>query len=283
MGKQGRGSSRDKDEEEQALQAATLAISAARRCVVFSGAGASADSGIDTFRGNGGAWSGITGRFSLLWGGTPIGWRLTPGLVWSSFVTNFYGPIVKARPHDGLFALAELQKRRFGRRMEFITMNVDGLHQASGSEGVAEVHGSVRRFRCSECSEPHDPEMPLDPDSQPHCTEDGCEGLIRPDVTLFTESLPGDQWEAAEQAVESLQAGDVMIIVGTSSVVYPAADLPSMAKAQGATLLEFNLELPTPLSSIVDIAVKGKAASTLRQVVDRVLGTQPGRERQPCC
>merc|ERR1719189_2273701 len=100
------------DSQQEAEKAAVSAIAAARRCVVFSGAGASADSGIGTFRGAGGAWSGITGRLSLVWGGTPIGWRLTPGLVWSGFVTNFYGPIVEAKPHDGLFALAELQKHR---------------------------------------------------------------------------------------------------------------------------------------------------------------------------
>eukprot|EP00927_Polykrikos_kofoidii_P039859 TRINITY_DN34164_c0_g2_i1.p1 TRINITY_DN34164_c0_g2~~TRINITY_DN34164_c0_g2_i1.p1 ORF type:complete len:264 (-),score=55.36 TRINITY_DN34164_c0_g2_i1:83-874(-) len=253
------------------VEQAVEAIQHAKRCIVFSGAGASADSGIGTFRGEGGAWSGFTGAIKLAWGGTPFGWRWTPGLVWSRFVDEFYGPIAEAVPHDGLVALAELQQKRFGSRMSFITMNVDGLHQAAGSEHVAEVHGSVKRFRCSSCDATAQPDLPLDPSNQPRCQVDHCGGRVRPDVTLFLESLPEDQFDAANEAIQSLSRGDVMLIVGTSSVVYPAADLPSVAKRRGATLIEFNLEMPTPLSSLVKIAVPGRAADTLRACVNGVL------------
>ncbi|CAK0844410.1 unnamed protein product, partial [Prorocentrum cordatum] len=102
------------DETKSAALLAARAIAGAQRCVVFSGAGASADSGIGTFRGANGAWSGLTGTLALLWGGTPVGWRWTPGLVWARFVRDFYGPIAAAEPHDGLRALAELQGRAFG-------------------------------------------------------------------------------------------------------------------------------------------------------------------------
>lgn len=251
------------------MEEAVQALLRANRVIVFSGAGASADSGIGTFRGEGGAWSGFTGAIKLAWGGTPFGWRWTPGLVWSRFVSDFYGPIAAATPHDGLVALSELQRKRLGPRMSFITMNVDGLHQAAGSEGVAEVHGSVTRFRCSSCEAPARPDLPLDPSNQPRCQ--GCGGRVRPDVTLFLEGLPEDQWDAATSAIASLSRGDVMLIVGTSSVVYPAANLPAMAKRRGAVLIEFNLELPTPLSNLVDITVAGRAAQTLRECVDRVL------------
>jgi len=260
------------------LDQAVAALCSARRCVVFSGAGASADSGIGTFRGTSGAWSGITGALALVWGGTPVGWRWTPGLVWSRFVEDFYGPIVAARPHDGHLALAELQQTMGSSAMRFVTMNVDGLHQAAGAQNVAEVHGSVRRFRCMACDVRVDPQLPLQASKQPRCE---CGGRVRPDVTLFTESLPDDQWEAAEEAVNALRRGDVMLIVGTSSVVYPAASLPEMAKARGATLIEFNLELPTPLSNLVDVAVQGRAAETLRACVDTVVrqGTNRGAVR----
>lgn len=255
------------------MNLAVEAIAKAHRCVVFSGAGASADSGIGTFRGQGGAWSGITGTLALLWGGTPIGWNWTPGLVWSRFVEDFYGPIAAAGPHDGLKALVELQRRRFqgGERMQFVTMNVDGLHQTAGSEAVSEVHGSVTRFRCMTCGAPAQPELPLDASQQPRCAKPGCGGRVRPDVTLFFEGLPEDQFVSALSAVRALRPGDVMLVVGTSSVVYPAASLPGEAKKRGATIIEFNLEFPTPLSGLADIQVAGPAVDTLRECVDSVL------------
>eukprot|EP00966_Prymnesium_polylepis_P002559 58869-Prymnesium_polylepis.1 len=161
--------------------------------------------------------------------------------------------------------------------MSFVTMNVDALHQTAGAENVAEVHGSVRRFRCGTCGAPAAVELPLQPNLQPRCVATaGCGGRVRPDVTLFTEGLPMDQWEAANDFVGALRMGDVLVIVGTSSVVYPAASLPSVAKRMGATLIEFNLEMPTPLSELVDIAVPGPAATTLRQCVDAVLRRRGG-------
>ena len=97
---------------------------------------------------------------------------------------------------------------------------------------------------------------------------------MRPDVTLFTEGLPGDQWAGAERSIESLGPGDVLLIVGTSSVVYPAASLPELGRARGATLIECNLQVPTPLSPIVDIALVGKAAEAIPQLVERVLAAR---------
>ena len=250
---------------------AVRAICGAQRCVVFTGAGASADSGIGTFRGNGGAWSGIVGMLSLAMGGTPFGWRWFPSLVWSRFVKDFYGPIVGAAPNDGHVALTELQQGRFRNTMAVITMNVDGLHQAAGAANVMEVHGSVRKFRCMECGKPANPAEPLNSSKQPRCEQPGCVGRIRPDVTLFTEGLPADEWNRAANAIEALVPGDVVLVIGTSSVVYPAASLPERAARRGATLIEFNMELPTPLSKMASIQVPGKAAETLRQCVDMVL------------
>jgi len=257
---------------EEALVRAAKAIAGAQRCVVFSGAGSSADSGIGTFRGTDGTWSGIWGSLALLWGGTPIGWRWTPGYVWSRFVLDFYAPIAAAEPHAGLHALTKLQRERFqgAARMQFVTMNVDSLHQMAGSDAVAEVHGSVQRFRCSSCGNRASPQLPLDAKRQPRC--EGCGGRMRPDVTLFLEGLPEDQWDAACTAIGALRPGDVMLVVGTSSVVYPAAHLPSDAKRRGATIIEFNLDVPSPLSDIVDISVQGRACETLPTCVKMALG-----------
>ena len=103
-----------------------------------------------------------------------------------------------------------------------------------------------------------------------------CGGRVRPDVTLFTEGLPQDQWSGAVRAVDQLRPTDVLLIVGTSSVVYPAASLPGRAKDSGATLIEVNLDLPTPLSELVDIAVPGRAAEVLPALVDRALELRRG-------
>ena len=102
------------DEDEPGMDRAVAAIRGAQRCVIFTGAGISAASGVRTFRGAGGLWSSLAGRAALIWGGTRIGWRWTPGLVWQRFVEDFYRPIAAAEPNDGHRALVELQRRHFG-------------------------------------------------------------------------------------------------------------------------------------------------------------------------
>ena len=97
-------------------------------------------------------------------------------------------------------------------------------------------------------------------------------------MTLFTEGLPQDQWARATAAVGALGGGDVMLIVGTSSVVYPAASLPAEAKRKGAVLVECNLELPSPLSDIVDVGVAGRAAETLPRLVEGALARRRGAQ-----
>ena len=259
---------------EQAIEA----TAAARRIVIFTGAGMSADSGIGTFRGASGARSGIFGKVALLWGGTPVGWKWTPGLVWSRFVQDFVGPIETAEPHAGHLALFKLLESSQFDSVFVITMNVDGLHQAAGfsQDHVAEVHGSVMRYRCMSCdTKLPDIVLPLDPKSQPRCTE--CQGRARPDVTLFTETLPPDEWQKANRAVKQLKRGDVVIVAGTSSVVYPAASLPEIAQhRQGATIIEFNRDFPTPLSELADVTVEGRAVETLPVFVKGVLEKMTG-------
>jgi NAD-dependent deacetylase len=253
---------------------AVEAAANARNVVVFTGAGMSADSGVHPFRGENGAWNGGWGKLALVWGGTPMGWKWTPGWVWGRFVTDFYGPIAAAKPHAGHRALQEWKESGNLDSFAYITMNVDGLHQASGAtnEEVAEVHGSVMKYRCMSCDQKMSNLLQnegLDPQKQPRC--DACGGRARPDVTLFTEALPGEEWERAVDFIGRLETGDVMIVAGTSSVVYPAASLPEYAKQEGATIIEFNLDFPTPLSSIADIAVQGRAAETLPQFVTGVM------------
>lgn len=281
----------------EALAQAIDATAKASNVVVFTGAGMSADSGIGTFRGQGGSWSGLVGKISLVVGGTPVGWNWIPGIVWNRFVKDFYGPIAEAKPHDGHSALQDLDSSGLFDSFSYITMNVDGLHQTSGAtnDQVAEVHGSVLRFRCMACDKKLSSDYVfgqtdsstvassqqgtisctdqslrrLNPNKQPRC--DACGGRVRPDVTLFTESLPQDEWEKAMHMLAGLGPGDVMIVAGTSSVVYPAASIPEEAARRKVTVIEFNLDSPTPLSKISAITVQGKAVETLPQFVRGVL------------
>jgi len=254
------------------LTVAARHILASKRCVVFTGAGMSADSGVDTFRSAGGTgfWGGVAGKAALAYGGTPLGWNCTPGLVWSYFISSFLEPIYNATPHDGYYALVELEKECYPEQGSFhvVTMNVDGFHQASGTSPaqVSEVHGTIRLFECIQCKQRIDIADPLPTrSSPPRCT--ACGGYPRPSVTLFTEALPQNEWRTASCAMNRLRSGNVLLVIGTSSVVYPAASLPEIAKSNGAVVIEVNPDENTPLSGIVDVKLNGGAKDMLTALV----------------
>lgn len=256
------------------MEKAVTIIKKANKCVIFTGAGMSKDSGIDTFRGAGGFWNGLFGKIILLYAGVPFGWHLTPGLVWSYFISNFYTPIINAKPHDGYYALNDLRLHlfKFKNKFHVITMNVDGLHQESGIPDnlVYEIHGSVKKFCCITCKKSMNIINPIETkNNSPRCQ---CGGYARPDVTLFTESLPNEPWEKANSIIKQLNKNDVMIIIGTSSVVYPAASIPSYAKARGVTIIEINPELYSPLGSNVDIYLQGTALNILPDLIKQIIG-----------
>jgi NAD-dependent deacetylase len=140
-----------------------------------------------------------------------------------------------------------------------ITQNVDGLHQQAGSQNALEIHGSIWRLRCVACRcEWMDRTVPLA--LPPHCE---CGALARPAVVWFGEALPGDVWNRAEQAVSSC---DLLLVIGTSAVVYPAAGLVPQARESGAKIVEVNTE-PTPVSSFVDCTLTGPAGELLPRLI----------------
>lgn len=260
-----------KNVDTDMLERCAQIVANARHIVCFTGAGMSAESGIGTFRGGSGLWSGSLGFIVLGWFGTPIGWKWTPGIAWSQYIDKFYNPIRDAQPNEGHRALTRLQKMY--PTMSIITQNVDGLHQRAGfdSSRIFEVHGTVQRSRCIANGHIYDfnGETNL-PRKSPRCRVDGCHSTLRPDCVLFTESLPPNQWTGAEQAVSELETGDVMIIVGTSAQVYPAASLPRSATERGATLIDVNLER-TSFSNLNHYEyLGGTAATSLPALVKRV-------------
>ena len=215
---------------------------------VLTGAGISAESGIPTFRGPGGAWE----EFRLEDVATRDGFARDPVKVW-----EWYGlrrrAIDSAQPNAGHLALAELERRTPG--FTLVTQNIDGLHQRAGSRNVLEIHGNIWTLRCTRCHrEWRDTTVPLP--RLPHCE---CGGLARPAVVWFGELLPEDIWEKAEQAAAN---SEVFLVVGTSAVVYPAAGLIELAHRSGAKVIEVNTER-TAMSAIADCSIPGPAGEIL--------------------
>ncbi|MGB5424694.1 MAG: NAD-dependent deacylase [Desulfobacterales bacterium] len=197
-------------------------------CVVLTGAGISAESGIPTFRSKDGLWEKYD---PMVYASIEV-FRRDPSKYWQirgDFIRNYdtYTPNAAHR------ALVELEQMGIVRRI--ITQNIDGLHRKAGSRKVIEIHGSLREIICQQCGRTYlAPNIPEG--NPPHCE---CGGVLKPDTVLFGEPLPPNALEAAYRESQTCR---VMLVIGTSAVVYPAAHLPVMAKQKGAKIVEINLE-----------------------------------------
>ncbi len=237
------------------IQTARQWLAGAVRVAALTGAGISAESGIPTFRGAGGLWCNFRPEDLA----TPQAFQRDPKLVWEWYDWR-RGLIAQARPNLGHYALAELEQK-LGDRFMLITQNVDGLHNRAGSQRVLKLHGDIWWTLCTGCSDVQsDFRVPL-PELPPRCQK--CGGLLRPGVVWFGEPLPARTWEQAEEAV---RACDVLIVAGTSAVVYPAASLAPQAQRHGAKIIEVNLE-ETPLSSSADLCLHGPSGEVLPRII----------------
>ena len=217
------------------------------------GAGVSAESGVPTFRGADGLWKRHRAQ-SLA---TPEAFARDPKLVWEWYDWR-RGVLAGVKPNAGHYALADLEKRT--PQFTLITQNVDGLHELAGSRNVLRVHGSIWTLRCLECgSEQEDRRSPL-PEIPPRCA---CGGMLRPGVVWFGEPLPAAVWRAAERAARSC---DLLLVIGTSAVVYPAAGLAHLAKSSAARVVEINVA-ETPLSREIDEFLLGPSGELLPQLI----------------
>lgn len=240
------------------------AIAAAATVTVLTGAGMSAESGVPTFRG---AQTGLWKRFDPTELASPDAFTRDPDLVWGWYRWRA-GLVAAAQPNAGHTALAQWQTDAAvrGGRVLIGTQNVDDLHERAGSEVVAHVHGTLAAVRCSICDRPY--VGPLDTieteelrSPPPLCEE--CSSPVRPGVVWFGEPLPEDQWEAVVAAVE---ASSVVLVVGTSGLVYPFAGLPGMARSVGATVVEINPE-ETAVSDLAHHRWRASAAVALPALV----------------
>ncbi len=244
------------------LEKAREWIREARSVAVLTGAGISAESGVPTFRGPGGLWRQYRPEELA----TPEAFRRDPRLVWEWYDWRRQR-IAQARPNAGHEALVRLERSK--PRFWLITQNVDGLHERAGSRRVIKLHGDIWLVRCVACGrEQRDERVPL-PELPPRCA---CGGLLRPGVVWFGEALPPGAWEAAEQAVRE---AEVLLVVGTSAVVYPAAGLIPLAQACGARVIEVNPE-ETAMSARLDCSLRGPAGVILPALIPSEPNVQTG-------
>jgi len=228
-------------------------LSAARSVTVLTGAGVSADSGVPTFRGAGGLWRNFRAEDLA----TPEAFERDPHLVWEWYAWR-RELIAAKRPNRAHEAIATME-RRFA-RFWLITQNVDGLHRDAGSTKLSEIHGSIWKVRCTACGEVADDRRVPIP-IPPSCG--GCGALVRPHIVWFGETLDAEDVARSEEALMSCE---VLLIVGTSGIVYPAASFAAVAKSAGAFVVEVDVEAK-PKSPAVDVALRGRAAEVVPQLL----------------
>jgi NAD-dependent deacetylase len=228
--------------------------------VVFTGAGMSAESGIATFRD---AQTGLWAKFRPEDLATPQAFSAHPARVWSWYEER-REKVRDAEPHAGHFALVELES--MVPRLSIVTQNVDSLHQRSGSGNVIELHGNIMRSICHLTSRPIDDEWLAKSNDCPPRSPWAQDGLARPDVVWFGESLPAGAMDAAMNAAVMC---DFCFSIGTTSLVQPAASLPLLALENGASLVEINPQ-ETPLSLHADYCLRGSASRVLTSIMQQL-------------
>jgi len=234
------------------------AIKKSRYVVAFTGAGISAEAGIPTYRGEGGLWEKYDPNLYA-----NIDYFLQdPSYYWNFFREVRYPLLKKAGPSRGHLALAEMEA--VGNLKTIITQNIDGLHQAAGSTSVVELHGTTRVIFCMTCFQEYTMEKAfslLIEELPPRCSK--CQGRLRPAVVFFGESLNPHVLRSAHE-----EAGkcDMLLVVGSSLVVYPAAEIPLVARQNGATLVIINKE-KTGLDHEADFIIQRKAGDVLPRII----------------
>ena len=229
--------------------------------LILTGAGISAESGVPTFRGGGGAtlWRGMP--FEQLSSAEMVKKDLS--LVWEWFDYRL-GIVGECAPNAGHLTIAEVQISDRFDELTLVTQNVDGLHAQAGSVDPIELHGNIQQARCLSCGLIGNLNEIVVGQRPPVCPE--CAADMRPNVVLFGEFLPA---AAIEKAVERAASCDVCLVVGTSALVYPANSLPEIAKRSGAFVAEINPE-ETQLTSSCDVSIRGKAGEILPLVFARI-------------
>ncbi|MGD9301575.1 MAG: NAD-dependent deacylase [Desulfobacterales bacterium] len=230
-------------------------LAAASNVTALTGAGISTESGIPPFRGKGGLWE----RFDPMEIAHIDALMRDPARVWTILVKEMKEIVDAANPNDGHKGLAKLEE--LGKLKTVITQNIDGLHQAAGNTDVIEFHGTFAWQRCMDCGKKYETRKVDISTIPPRCT---CNGILRPDAVFFGEMIPKDAlWRSRQIA----SACDLMLVVGTSAVVHPAALMPVVAKENGAKVVEINPERTPLTGEISDYLIMGQAGDVMKRIV----------------
>ena len=240
--------------DDNILKAAEI-IRKSKKMIAVTGAGISVESGIPDFRSAGGLWD----KYDPAIYASIHSFMRMPEKVWD-MIFEMIDVTEGAAPNSAHLSLAKLES--MGLLKAIITQNIDNLHQEAGSKNVIEYHGNAKRLVCLSCGDEYDAsEFDISAREIPRCQN--CEKILKPSVVFFGENIP---MNALIESQKFAEAADVVLVVGTSAVVYPAASIPRTAKGRGAALIEFNLER-TELSTFADIIITGSAGKTLPDLV----------------
>jgi NAD-dependent deacetylase len=243
---------------EHEIEKLSSSIVRAKKVVALCGAGMSVESGIASFRGSGGLWEKYNpeeyGHITTL--------RDHPEKAWI-MLREMSRDIMKAKPNSGHLALAELEI--LGRLSSIITQNVDGLHHVAGNKNVIEFHGNMQSVVCMKCGDRQPISAINIDDSPPRCKK--CNGAFKPDAVFFGEAIPAD---ALTRSHLESKTCNLMLVVGTSALVYPAATMPEIASSAGAEVVEINPSATPLTGSVSDYILKGQSGEVLGRVVSRV-------------
>eukprot|EP00062_Callorhinchus_milii_P026269 gi/632988188/ref/XP_007882970.1/ PREDICTED: NAD-dependent protein deacylase sirtuin-5, mitochondrial [Callorhinchus milii] len=254
----------------------------AKHITILTGAGASAESGVPTFRGAGGLWR----KWKAQELATPEAFGRNPSRVWEFYHYRRELMLSKS-PNSAHIAIAECEARlsKQGRKVVVVTQNIDDLHKRAGSKNVLEIHGSLFKTRCTNCNnvtenykspicpelagkgapDPNTEDAKVPVENLPRCKESGCNGLLRPHVVWFGETLDSD---ILTEVNNELDICDLCLVVGTSSVVYPAALFGPQVAARGVPVAEFNTDI-TNASKTFTFYFKGRCGITLPPALAR--------------
>ncbi len=230
-------------------------LAAAGNVTALTGAGISIESGIPPFRGKGGLWE----QFDPMEIAHIDALMRDPAKVWKILVKEMKEIVDRAKPNDGHKGLAELEAR--DKLKTIITQNIDGLHQAAGNTDVIEFHGTFAWQRCMDCNKKYETRKVDISEIPPRCE---CSGILRPDAVFFGEIIPAEAMRRSRQAATDC---DLMLVIGTSAVVQPAAMIPIIAKDNGAKIVEINPERTPLTGEISDYLIMGRAGEVMNRIV----------------
>jgi len=237
-------------------------IRSSKYAVAFTGAGISVESGLPPFRGENGIWEKFDPGFLEI-----SYFDRNPGPSWKIIAEIFYQYFDRIRPNPAHDCLSWLEKQ--GLLKSVITQNIDDLHSAAGSRSIHEFHGNFKKLLCRSCGTRSGFLAAMLEKIPPLCPV--CGTVLKPDFVFFGEAIPADVYKAS---IEEIKKCDLVICVGTTGTVQPAASLPLLAKRNSAKIIEINIHPSELTGSVTDLFIQGKAGEIMAGIRQSIEGTQ---------